>query len=94
MFALERKYSNYSVILTVLGIFIAYMIFPPVNITFGKWSMIAIPIGFAIYLTGLTLGINAFLKKEKGFLKYFSLISIALGVLYVLFLSTIFGGEI
>ncbi|WP_339254105.1 hypothetical protein NSQ43_06640 [Sporosarcina sp. FSL W8-0480] len=52
---MERKYSKYSVILIVVGIFIAYMIFPPVNITFGKWSMVAIPIGFAIYLTGVIL---------------------------------------
>lgn len=88
------RYSKYSNILIVLGIFIAYMIFPPINITFGKWSMIAIPIGFAIYLTGITLGIIAFIKKEKGFMKYISLISISLGVLFVVFLSYIFGGEI
>ncbi|WP_438317051.1 hypothetical protein [Sporosarcina sp. FA9] len=91
---MERKYSKYSVILIVVGIFIAYMIFPPINITFGVWSMVAIPIGFAIYLTGVTLGIIAFLKKEKGFIKYIALISIALGVLYVVFLFAIFGGEI
>ncbi|GKV54110.1 hypothetical protein NCCP2222_00570 [Sporosarcina sp. NCCP-2222] len=89
-----RKYSKYSIVLVVVGIFIAYMIFPPINITFGKWSMIAIPIGFAIYLTGITLGIIAFIKKEKGFIKYLSLISILLGVLFVIFLSFIFGGEI
>ena len=56
--------------------------------------MVAIPIGFAIYLTGITLGIIAFFKKEKGFIKYIALISIALGVLYVVFLLAIFGGEI
>lgn len=56
--------------------------------------MIAIPIGFAIYLTGLTLGIIAFIKKEKGIIKYISLSSISLGVLFVVFLSYIFGGEI
>ena len=89
-----RKYSKYSIVLVVVGIFIAYMIFPPINITFGKWSMVAIPIGFAIYLTGITLGIIAFIKKEKGFIKYLSLISILLGVLFVIFLSYIFGGEI
>ncbi|WP_313892460.1 hypothetical protein [Psychrobacillus sp.] len=91
---MEMKYSKYSIILIVVGIFIAYMIFPPINITFGKWSMIAIPIGFAIYLTGIALGIIAFIKKEKGFIKYISLISILLGVLFVVFLSYIFGGEI
>ena len=91
---MELKYSKYSIILIVVGIFIAYMIFPPINITFGKWSMIAIPIGFTIYLTGITLGIIAFIKKEKGFIKYISLISISLGVLFVVFLSYIFGGEI
>ncbi|MFJ7973789.1 hypothetical protein [Psychrobacillus sp. NPDC096389] len=91
---MENRYSKYSIILIVLGIFIAYMIFPPINITFGKWSMIAIPIGFAIYLTGIALGIIAFIKKEKGFMKYISLISISLGFLFVVFLSYIFGGEI
>ncbi|WP_277584339.1 hypothetical protein [Psychrobacillus antarcticus] len=91
---MEKKYSKYSIILIVVGIFIAYMIFPPINITFGKWSMIAIPIGFAIYLTGITLGIIAFIKKEKGIIKYISLSSISLGVLFVVFLSYIFRGEI
>jgi len=70
------------------------MTFPPVNLTFGKWSMIAIPIGFAIYLTGVALGIIAFIKKETGLIKYISLMSISLGVLFVVFLSYIFGGEI
>ena len=91
---MERKYSKYSIILIVVGIFIAYMIFPPINITFGVWSMVAIPIGFAIYLTGVTLGIIAFYKKEKGFLKYISLLSLSLGVVYVMFLFAIFGGGI
>lgn len=77
-----------------MGIFVAYMIFPPINLTFGKWSMIAIPIGFSIYLIGISLGIIAFKKKEKGFMKYISIISISLGVLFVVFLSYIFGGEI
>lgn len=91
---MEMRYSKYSLILIVIGIFIAYMIFPPINLTFGKWSMIAIPIGFTIYIIGVTLGIIAFKKKEKGFLKYISVISISLGVLFVVFLSYIFGGEI
>ncbi|MFF2754462.1 hypothetical protein ACFVR1_12045 [Psychrobacillus sp. NPDC058041] len=88
---MKRKYSKYSIILIVVGIFIAYMIFPPINITFGKWSMIAIPIGFAIYLTGITIGIIAFIKKEKGFMKYISLLSIPLGVLFIAFLYAIVG---
>ncbi|MFJ8063906.1 hypothetical protein ACIQYS_04670 [Psychrobacillus sp. NPDC096426] len=91
---MEMKYSKYSIILIVVGIFIAYMIFPPINITFGKWSMIAIPIGFGIYLIGITFGIIAIIKKEKGVIKYISLISISLGVLFVVFLSYIFGGEV
>ena len=91
---MEMRYSKYSLILIVIGIFIAYMIFPPINLTFGKWSMIAIPIGFTIYIIGVTLGIIAFKKKEKGFMKYISVISISLGVLFVVFLSYIFGGEI
>ena len=88
---MERKYSKYSIILIVFGIFIAYMIFPPINITFGKWSMMAIPIGFVIYLTGLVLGIIAFFKKEKGFMKYISLLSISLGALFIAFLYAVVG---
>lgn len=91
---MNRKYSKYSLILVVSGIFIAYMIFPPINLTFGKWSMIAIPIGLAIYVAGIALGITAIIKKEKGVIKYISLLSISLSVLYILFLSNIFGGEI
>ncbi|WP_404407985.1 hypothetical protein [Jeotgalibacillus malaysiensis] len=56
--------------------------------------MLAIPIGFAIYLTGITFGIIAFLKKEKGLIKYISLLSIPAGVLFVVFISHLFGGEI
>ncbi len=70
------------------------MIFPPFDITFGEWSMIAIPIGFTIYLIGVIYGIIAFLKKEKGLIKYISLISIPLGVLFIVFISHLFGGEI
>lgn len=91
---MKKNYSRYSIILIVVGIFVAYMIFPPFNITFGKWPMLAIPIGFATYIIGIALGIIAFLKKEKGFMKYIALISIALGVLYVVFLFAVFGGEI
>ncbi|MDE0582543.1 hypothetical protein ON064_05740 [Planococcus sp. A6] len=90
---MNEKYSKYSLFLVVIGIFIAYMIFPPLNITFGKWSMIAIPIGFAIYITGVILGLIAFIKKEKGIIKYISLLSISLGILYVFFLIFIFSGE-
>ncbi|AJD90286.1 hypothetical protein JMA_09690 [Jeotgalibacillus malaysiensis] len=56
--------------------------------------MIAIPIGFTIYLIGVLYGIIAFLKKEKGLIKYISLISIPLGVLFIVFISHLFGGEI
>ncbi|WP_211654920.1 hypothetical protein [Planococcus alpniumensis] len=90
---MNGKYSKYSLFLVIIGIFIAYMIFPPLNITFGKWSMIAIPIGFAIYITGVILGLIAFIKKEKGIIKYISLLSISLGILYVFFLIFIFSGE-
>ena len=91
---MEKKYSKYSIILIVVGMFIAYMIFPPINLTFGKWSMIAIIIGFAIYFTGIALGIIAFIKKETGVIKYISLVSISLGVVFFVFLSYVFGGEI
>lgn len=91
---LNLKYSKYSLLLSVIGIFIAYMIFPPFNITFGKWSMIAIPVGFVTYLIGIGYGITAFRLKEKGFLKYVSVLSLPLGVLYIVFMAHVFGGEI
>ncbi|MFC4356252.1 hypothetical protein ACFO0S_14420 [Chryseomicrobium palamuruense] len=88
------KYSKVSIILCLIGITIAYMIFPPFNITFGKWTLLAIPIGLTIYLVGLIASIQAFLRKESGYMKYFSLLSIIPGILLILFLSHVFGGEI
>lgn len=70
-------------------IFISIMGFPPIRIEFlGMWGIF---IGFTIYLIGLILGLRAFIKKEKGFLKYISLISLIFGVLYVAFLFAIVG---
>ncbi|KQL33662.1 hypothetical protein [Psychrobacillus sp. FJAT-21963] len=86
---MERKFSNFSIILIVVGIFVAYMAFPPINIDIlGWWGIF---IGFCIYLTGIVLGICAFFKKEKGFMKYISLLSISLGVLFSAFLYAIVG---
>ncbi|WP_432356080.1 hypothetical protein [Sporosarcina sp. A2] len=86
---MTRKYSKYSIILIVVGIFIAYMGFPPINIDFlGMWGIYG---GFGIYLTGIALGIIAFFKKEKGFMKYISLLSISLGVFFIAFLYAIVG---
>ncbi|WP_391118586.1 hypothetical protein [Psychrobacillus sp. L3] len=86
---MERNFSKYSIILTVIGIFVAYMAFPPISIDLlGWWGIF---IGFGIYLTGILLGIVAFFKKEKGFMKYVSLLSVSLGVLFIAFLSAIVG---
>lgn len=84
-----NKFSVYSIILIVVGIFIAYMLFPPLNIDFlGIWGVF---IGFAIYLIGVVLCLTAFFKKEKGFVKYIALLSISLGVVYLSFLYAIVG---
>ncbi|WP_227396424.1 hypothetical protein [Jeotgalibacillus aurantiacus] len=88
------KNSISALILTIFGLLVAYMIFPPFNISFGKGSMLAIPIGFIIFLIGVTYGIIAFYKKEKGVLKYISLTPIPLGVLYVVFIFYLFEGLI
>ena len=32
-----REFSEYSIILVVVGIFVAYMAFPPINITILGW---------------------------------------------------------
>ncbi|MGN7410059.1 hypothetical protein [Sporosarcina sp. SAFN-010] len=86
---MNRKYSKYSIILIVDGIFIAYMGFPPINIDFlGWWEII---IGFGIYSTGIVIGFIAFVKKEKGFIKYISLLSISLGVIFLAILYAIVG---
>jgi hypothetical protein len=71
------------------------MIFPPINWPFGLNSMITSPIGLAIYLFGIGLGIVAFRRREPGILKYVSLAcAIPLGVLLLLFLGYIFSGQI
>ncbi|MCY1690984.1 hypothetical protein OVA29_10155 [Exiguobacterium sp. SL14] len=57
-------YAKTSIFFSLLGLFIAYMIFPPLNWSFGPNSMITIPIGLAIYLFGLVLGIVAFRRRE------------------------------
>ena len=86
---MERKFSKYSTISVVVGIFVAYMAFPPINITIlGWWGIF---IGFGVYLTGIILGFVAFFKKEKGFMKYISLLSISLGFLLIAFLYSILG---
>lgn len=86
---MERKFSKISIILIVVGIFVAYMAFPPIDIDiFGWWGIF---IGFGIFLTGIVLGIGAFFKKEKGIMKYISLLSISLGVLFIAFLYGIIG---
>ena len=86
---MERKFSKISIILIIVGIFGAYMAFPPINIDiFGWWGIF---IGFGLYLTGIVLGICAFFKKEKGLMKYISLLSVSLGALFIAFLYAIVG---
>ncbi|WP_290786738.1 hypothetical protein [Exiguobacterium sp. UBA7533] len=88
-------YAKASIFFSLIGLFIAYMIFPPINWPFGPNSMITIPIGLAIYLFGIGLGIVAFRRREPGILKYVSLTcAIPLGVLLLLFLGFIFSGQI
>lgn len=84
-----RKFSIYSIVFVVIGIFMSIMAFPPINIDFlGMWGIL---IGFIIYLTGLILGGIALFKKEKGFLKYTSIISLVFGIGFVAFIYNIFG---
>ena len=86
---MEKKYSVYSLVLIVIGIFIAIMGFPPINIDFLEmWGIL---IGFSLYLVGLLVGAAAFVKKETGFLKYISAFSVLFGVLYIAFLVAIVG---
>ncbi|MFJ7936021.1 hypothetical protein [Sporosarcina sp. NPDC096371] len=69
--------------------FIPYMAFPPINNDILEyWGIF---IGFCVYLTGIVLGIIAFFKKEKGLMKYISLLSISLGILLIAFLYAIVG---
>lgn len=77
---MSKKFSKFSILLIVVGIFVTYMAFPPISIDIlGWWGIF---IGF---------GIGAFIKKEKGFMKYVSLISISLIVLFIAFLYAIVG---
>ncbi len=68
--------------------FVAYMGFLPINIL-GWWG---ISIGIGIYLTGIVLGICAFFKKEKGLMKYISLLSIIYIIYFIAFIYGIIGG--
>ncbi|MFA1642837.1 hypothetical protein AB5N96_08220 [Chryseomicrobium imtechense] len=89
------KLSISSFVISILGLFIAYMIFPPFNIDYlGPHSMLWIPIGFFIYLIGMSLAVYAFVKKEPGFMKYVALSPLVLGGLFLAFLTYLFGGEI
>lgn len=92
----SMKLSIASFFISIIGIFIAYMIFPPFNIDFilGTRSMLWIPIGFLIYLIGIGLAFYSFIKKEPGFMKYVALSPLILGALFVAFLTFLFGGEI
>lgn len=88
-------FAKASIFFSLLGLFIAYMIFPPLNWAFGPNSMLTIPIGLVIYLFGIGLGIVAIKRRKPGILKYVSLAcSVPLGVLLLLFLGFIFSGQI
>ncbi|AMQ06419.1 MULTISPECIES: hypothetical protein [Sporosarcina] len=86
---MKRKFSIYSLLLIIIGIFMSIMSFPPLNITFLGWT--GIFIGFSIYLLGIVLGFIAIYIKEKGFLKYISVISILFGIVFVTFIFAIVG---
>lgn len=92
----SMKLSISSFVISVIGIFVAYMIFPPFNFDFllGTKSMLWIPIGLSIFLIGIGLAVYSFIKKEPGFMKYIALSPLILGALFVAFLTYLFGGEI
>lgn len=89
------KISGYSLLFSLIRLFLAFMIFPPLNLDFlGSYTLIWVPIGLSTFLVGIGLAIYAFIRKESGVMKYVALLPLGMGVLLIAFLSQIFSGEI
>lgn len=89
------KLSGYSLVFSSVGLFLAFMIFPPLNLDFlGSYTLIWIPIGMLLFMIGMGLTLYAFVKKEVGLMKYVALIPLGLGFVLIAFLSQVFSGEI
>lgn len=89
------KLSGYSLVFSLVGQFLAFMIFPPLNLDFlGPYTLIWVPIGMLLSMIGMGLALYAFVKKEVSFMKYVALIPLGLGFVLIAFLSQVFSGEI
>ncbi|WP_085523666.1 hypothetical protein [Tuberibacillus sp. Marseille-P3662] len=83
---MNKKYSICSVALVVIGLFIVIEPLSPLDL----WSatslsdfLSAIFAGMGIYIIGVILGVVAFARREKGFLKYVSVVSVIIGIFFV-----------
>ena len=87
---MKRKFSFWSVIFVFIGLFLSIQPFTPLSLMYiTNWESVII--GFSIFIVGVVFGIKAIIKKEKGLLKYFSLFTIPLGILFLMFLFAIIG---
>ena len=90
-----KSYNLWSLLLVLIGGFVAYMIFPPINFPpLGEYSLWCIPIGIAIYIIGLVCAFVSLSKREKGWLKYLSMSTLLLFVMYFILLINVFSGTI
>ena len=86
----KRKFSVLAVILESIGLFLAIQPFSPLNLMFiTNWYSIFI--GFSLFIIGVIFSVMAIIEKEKGLLKFFSLMTIPIGILFPLFLFAIIG---
>ncbi|SFH62971.1 hypothetical protein SAMN04487776_1482 [Priestia megaterium] len=67
---MKKRFSLYSLCLSMLGIFIGLG-----QYFTSTYSSNILYLGVVIYLAGFTCGVIAFGENEKGLMKYFSLTS-------------------
>ncbi|MGK3722108.1 hypothetical protein ACSLFS_23835 [Priestia megaterium] len=82
---MKKRFSLYSLWLSMLGIFIGLgQYFTSI------YSSNILYVGVIIYLAGFTCGVIAFGKNEKGLMKYFSLASFVIIPLLIMLGMLIF----
>ncbi|MDR7071926.1 hypothetical protein [Fictibacillus barbaricus] len=85
-----KNYGLWSIILVVVGLFLSIEPFSPLNLPIiTNWY--GVLIGAIIYIIGFVLSIAAIVKKEKGVIKYISLVSFVLAIYFIVTLFNFIG---
>ncbi|MFD1205360.1 hypothetical protein ACFQ38_09625 [Sporosarcina contaminans] len=80
----------WSLMLVVVGLFLSTVIFSPLNIPFlMNWYTFFI--GILLYIVGFSMGIVAIKNKEKGFLKYITVLSLVIFLIVIYFVFSLVG---